>query len=82
MDLKVMEIERLDNGVVTIGINSPPANTLSAAVQSDIQQVLEQFGDDSNTRVLVFHSANPKIFMAGADLGSMGSSVKVEWGKA
>ena len=43
MDLKVMEIERLDNGVVTIGINSPPANTLSAAVQSDIQQVLEQY---------------------------------------
>ena len=74
MDLKVMEIERLDNGVVTIGINSPPANTLSAAVQSDIQQVLQQFGEDSNTRVLVFHSANPKIFMAGADLGSMGSS--------
>mgnify|MGYP003542185474 FL=1 len=74
MDLKVMEIERLDNGVVTIGINSPPANTLSAAVQNDIQQVLEQFGEDSNTRVLVFHSANPKIFMAGADLGSMSSS--------
>ena len=74
MALKVMEIERLDNGVVTIGINSPPANTLSAAVQSDIQQVIEQFGEDANTRVLVFHSANPKIFMAGADLGSMASS--------
>ena len=74
MSLKVMEIERLDNGVVTIGINSPPANTLSAAVQSDLQQVLEQYGEDVNTRVLVFHSANPKIFMAGADLGSMGSS--------
>ena len=74
MSLKVMEIERLDNGVVTIGINSPPANTLSAAVQSDLQQVLEQYGEDVNTRVLVFHSANPKIFMAGADLGSMSSS--------
>ena len=74
MALKVMEIERLDNGVVTIGINSPPANTLSAAVQNDIQQVIEQYGEDSNTRVLVFHSANPKIFMAGADLGAMGSS--------
>lgn len=74
MSFKVMEIERLDNGVVTIGINSPPANTLSAVVQSEIQQVVEQYGADANTRVIVFYSANPKIFMAGADLGTMGSN--------
>lgn len=73
MGLQVMKLEKLNNGVITLGIESPPANTLNSAVKSDIDYVAETFGNDPEVRAIVFYSKNPKIFMAGADLGNMGS---------
>lgn len=80
MSLQVMELEKLENGIVTIGINNPPANTLNPQVQADIKYIVEELGNDPEVRVIVFYSANPKIFMAGADLGQIGGTANREDG--
>ncbi|MEK4129448.1 enoyl-CoA hydratase-related protein [Solibacillus sp. FSL W8-0474] len=74
MNLETMTIEELDYGVHVVTINNPPANTLSAGIQRDLLQLLEEVENNQAFRAMVFKSANPKIFIAGADLGSMGST--------
>ncbi|MEK3765340.1 enoyl-CoA hydratase/isomerase family protein [Solibacillus sp. FSL K6-4121] len=74
MNLETMTIEELDYGVHVVTINNPPANTLSAGIQRDLLQLLEEVENNQAIRAMVFKSANPKIFIAGADLGSMGST--------
>lgn len=74
MNLETITVEELDYGVHVVTINNPPANTLSAGIQRDLLQLLEEVENNQAIRALVFKSANPKIFIAGADLGSMGAT--------
>ena len=74
MNLQTMSVEKLDYGVQVVTINNPPANTLNLGIQQDLQAIIEQVENDPSIRALVFKSANPKIFIAGADLGSMNGS--------
>ena len=74
MNLETMTVEELDYGVHVVTINNPPANTLNAGIQRDLLQLLEEVENNQAIRALVFKSANPKIFIAGADLGSMGAT--------
>ncbi|WP_339175989.1 enoyl-CoA hydratase/isomerase family protein [Solibacillus sp. FSL R5-0691] len=74
MNLETMTIEKLDYGVHVVTINNPPANTLNAGIQQDLLQLIEEVEKNPEIRAIVFKSANPKIFIAGADLGAMGSS--------
>lgn len=74
MILETMTIDKLENGVNVVTINNPPANTLNLGIQNDLLKIIEQVKKDSSIRVLVFKSAHPKIFIAGADLGQMGSN--------
>lgn len=71
MELKAMKLERRENGICVLTIDNPPANTLSMNLQSDVYKIAEELGNDPKVRVIVFTSANPKIFIAGADLGAM-----------
>src|SRR5690606_39310575 len=74
MNLETMTIEKLDYGVHVVTINNPPANTLNAGIQQDLLHLIEEVETNPAIRAIVFKSANPKIFIAGADLGAMGSS--------
>lgn len=72
MELKATTFELDDKGIAKVIFNSPPANTLSMAIQEDIEAIVNHCKENEKVRVLVFTSANPKIFIAGADLGEMG----------
>lgn len=74
MNLETMVLEKLDYGVHVVTINNPPANTLNAGIQQDLLLLLDEAENNSSIRAIVFKSANPKIFIAGADLGAMGSA--------
>lgn len=74
MNLQTMTVEKLDFGVRVVTISNPPANTLSLGIQNDLLAIIEEVEKDSSIRALVFKSGHPKIFIAGADLGAMGSA--------
>lgn len=74
MNLQAMTIEKLEFGVNVVTITNPPANTLNLAIQNDLAAILDEVENNSAIRALVFRSGNPKIFIAGADLGAMGES--------
>lgn len=57
-----------DAGVSTITINNPPVNVLDVSLMSELSRFLVSVRDDSNTRVLVFQSANPEFFIAHVDM--------------
>lgn len=74
MELKTMKVEIKEKGVCLITIDNPPANTLSDDLQKDVYDIVEKLGKDPEVRVIVFASAHPKIFIAGANLNTMGGS--------
>lgn len=74
MNLQTMTVETLDHGVCVVTISNPPANTLNAAIQNDLMLLIEEVEKDSAVRAIVFKSAHPKIFIAGADIGTFGSA--------
>ena len=73
MNLQAMTVETLENGIHVFTISNPPANTLNQAIQNDLLAIVEEVNNNPLIRVVVFKSANPKIFIAGADLGEMSS---------
>lgn len=72
MELKTMKVDYLDKGVCLLTIDNPPANTLSPELQKDVFKLAEELGNDPNVRAIVFTSAHPKIFIAGANLHQVG----------
>lgn len=49
-------------------LDNPPANSLSPTTIAALRRVWERVEDDAAVRVLVFASANPALFCAGADI--------------
>jgi len=49
-------------------LDNPPANSLSPAVVEALAQAWRHVQSDGSTRALVFASANPMVFSAGADI--------------
>ncbi|WP_431029338.1 enoyl-CoA hydratase/isomerase family protein [Lysinibacillus sp. LZ02] len=74
MNLETMTVELLAYGVQVVTISNPPANTLNLAIQHDLLQLIDEANHNPAIRAIVFKSANPKIFIAGADLGQMSNS--------
>ena len=58
----------LQNGVATVTIDNPPVNVLDIELMGEIRAFLTSVRDDAATRVIVFESANPEIFIAHVDL--------------
>ncbi|KZN99585.1 enoyl-CoA hydratase/isomerase family protein [Pseudobacillus badius] len=71
MNLQTMKAQYLDSGVCLLTIDNPPANTLSLELQQDLYEVVDTLGKDPDVRVIVFASAHPKIFIAGANLNNV-----------
>ena len=65
---------RLDNvAVVTIDVPGEKMNTLKAEFASQVRAILKQIRDNKALRGVVFISAKPDNFIAGADINMIGS---------
>lgn len=60
-------LRSLDNGVLRLVLNNPPANALSIALMETLKAELEAAGASKEVRVVIL-SANGKLFSAGHDL--------------
>jgi len=57
-----------DAGVCLVRYDHPPVNSLDAESHRQLSDLVRELEADGAVRVVVFTSANEKIFMAGADL--------------
>lgn len=65
---------RLDNvAVVSIDVPGEKMNTLKAEFASRVRAILKQIRDNKALRGVVFISAKPDNFIAGADINMIGS---------
>src|SRR4051794_23248892 len=54
------------------------ANTLGQAVQSDLENVLDELERRTDVSGLIFASGKPGMFIAGADLKELGAATDAE----
>ena len=57
--------------VAEVTIDNPPANALTNELYERLQTLAGELEDDRSVRAIVFVSAHPTIFVAGADIGAM-----------
>jgi len=57
-----------DGGVARVVIDNPPLNLLDAALLCDLDAFITEIGDDENTKVIIFESADPDFFVAHGDM--------------
>ena len=57
-----------DSGVVTITINHPPLNVLSAQVGQELGEALDRIDEDQAASVVVLTGSGDRAFAAGADI--------------
>lgn len=60
-------LRQLNDGVLRLTLNNPPANALSIAVMETLMGELQAAGEDSSVRVIIIASTG-NIFSAGHDL--------------
>ncbi|WP_328498759.1 enoyl-CoA hydratase/isomerase family protein [Streptomyces sp. NBC_00414] len=56
-----------DRGVLTVVIDNPPVNVLSLSLMGELMTLLGALRDDTDSRVVVFESADPEFFLAHVD---------------
>lgn len=56
------------DGVMTVTIDHPPVNLFDLALTRDLVDLVGRLENDDATRVCIFKSANPRIFIAHYDL--------------
>ncbi|MFV3368104.1 enoyl-CoA hydratase/isomerase family protein [Pseudomonas sp. NY15435] len=58
------------DGVAVVSFAHPPINLVDRAMVIDLLHLADELERDSDTRVVLFRSANPDFFLAHYDLGS------------
>lgn len=58
------------DGVAVVSFRHPPINLIDRPMVIDLLHLADELERDSETRVVVFRSANPDFFLAHYDLGS------------
>lgn len=61
-------LKEQDGGVVTITIDHPPLNVLSAQVGRELGEALDQIDDDPAASVVILTGSGDRAFAAGADI--------------
>ena len=61
-------LKEQDGGVVTITIDHPPLNVLSAQVGRELGEALDQIDDDPIASVVILTGSGDRAFAAGADI--------------
>lgn len=67
---RVVRVSR-DGHVATVELDNPPMNVITLEVGAGLLSACEELGADDSVRVVVFRSANPGIFSAGADVNML-----------
>lgn len=62
--------DQTEGAVVTLTLNNPPKNLLTAAVLSDLDQALDRYSGDPTVKALVL-TGGGSLFVAGADIGEI-----------
>jgi len=57
-----------EKGVATVTLDHPPMNLLDLALMTDLERLGREIEADTDTRAVVFQSANPDYFIAHADV--------------
>jgi enoyl-CoA hydratase len=60
-----------EGAVAEVTIDNPPANALTNQLYERLQALVDELENDRSVRAIVFLSAHPTIFVAGADIGAM-----------
>jgi enoyl-CoA hydratase len=60
-----------EGAVAEVTIDNPPANALTNELYARLRTLADELDDDRAVRAVVFVSAHPTIFVAGADIGAM-----------
>jgi enoyl-CoA hydratase/carnithine racemase len=66
-DYTTLSIARA-RGVATVTLDHPPMNLLDLALMTDLERLARELEADTDTRAVVFESANPDYFIAHADV--------------
>ena len=68
MTYQTIRIEKRQKGVAWLIVDHPPVNAIGEKLMKDLVAAADDLTQDDSVRVVVIASANPKIFLAGADL--------------
>ena len=71
MAFELLMFEKV-NGVATITLNRPPANSLSMALLKEISAAFDDAAKDESVRAVVLASASEKFFCGGAEIKEFG----------
>ncbi len=66
-----LSLERLRGGVALVRIDHPPVNALDPALYSGLARLASELEVANDVRAVVVTSANPTVFVAGANLRRM-----------
>lgn len=66
----IFQTENRD-GLMTVTINRPPVNAVSPEFIEELQELAHALGEDGSIRAVLFRSAIPGRFIAGADLAGV-----------
>src|SRR5688572_26851528 len=66
-DYTTLSIARA-RGIATVTLDHPPMNLLDLALMTDLERLARELEADTDTRAVVFLSANPDYFIAHADV--------------
>src|SRR5262245_45414407 len=71
-----VRLEFREDGIAVLTLDQPGsrANTLSQAVQGDLESALAQLRQRAGLRGVILRSGKPGMFVAGADLKELGSA--------
>jgi enoyl-CoA hydratase len=69
-DVSLLSVDVAD-GIATVTIDNPPANALTDELYGELDRVVTELDLDDATRAVVFASAHPDVFVAGADVKRM-----------
>ncbi|MCW3065746.1 MAG: enoyl-CoA hydratase/isomerase family protein [Solirubrobacterales bacterium] len=70
MPFRLLQIETAD-GVATVTIDNPPANALTDELYEELGRAAAELELDDRARAVLFASAHPASFVAGADIKRM-----------
>lgn len=72
-ELKHVKVQKLENGIVKVVLQSPPVNSMTTAFMNDLSEalrILEEEDKDAKA-ILLTSGLGPQIFSAGLDLKTM-----------
>ena len=68
--METLQLERSDNGVVTITLDRPPVNAVSPQLIEELLDVVDELAEDTAARAVLFRGAKDR-WCAGADIEVM-----------